>query len=100
MKVLLFGLFSGLMGAFSVAISPLYRVKFRITVLLPAFLLLNLSVHAPAVFRNMEGSVSWNVFMMLHEDAEKNVPVFVIALVLITVGSVSAILWASRRDQL
>lgn len=99
-KVLLFGLFSGLMGAFSVAVSALYRVKFRITVLLPAFLLLNLSVYAPVILRNMEGSVSWNVFVMLHEDAEKNVPVFLIALVWVAVGSVGAMFWASRRDVL
>lgn len=99
-KIVLFGLFSGLMGAFSVAVSALYRVKFRITVLLPVFLLLNLSVYAPVILRNMEGLVAWNVFLMLHEDAVKNVPVFLAALVLVILVSVGGTFWAARRDQL
>lgn len=99
-KIVLFGLFSGLMGAFSVAVSALYRVKFRITVLLPVFLLLNLSVYAPVILRNMEGLVAWNVFLMLHEDAVKNVPVFLAALVLVIFVSVGGTFWAARRDQL
>lgn len=99
-KIVLFGLFSGLMGAFSVAVSALYRVKFRITVLLPVFLLLNLSVYAPVILRNMEGLVAWNVFLMLHEDAVKNVPVFLAVLVLVFLVSVGGTFWAARRDQL
>lgn len=99
-KVLLFGLFSGLMGAFCVAVSAMYRVKYRITVLLPAFLLLNLSVYAPMILRNMEGSVAWNVFLMLHETAVKNVPGFQAALVLVIFVSVGGTCWAARRDQL
>ncbi len=99
-KVLLFGLFSGLMGAFSVAVSALYKVKFRITVLLPVFLLLNLSVYAPMILRNMEGSVAWHIFVMLHEDMDKNVPIFLTGLVLIVVASVGGTFWAARRDQL
>lgn len=99
-KVLLFGLFSGLMGAFCVAVYAMYRVKYRITVLLPAFLLLNLSVYAPMILRNMEGSVAWNVFLMLHETAVKNVPGFLAALVLVIFVSVGGTFWAARRDQL
>lgn len=99
-KVLLFGLFSGLMGAFSMAVSAMYRVKYRITVLLPAFLLLNISVYVPLILRNMEGSVAWNVFLMLHETAVKNVPVFLAALVLVIFVSVGGTFWAARRDQL
>lgn len=97
-KVLLFGLFSGLMGAFSVAVSALYKVKFRITVLLPAFLLLNLGVYAKTIVRSMEGSLAWYSFLMLHEDAEKNIPVFLTALVLVAVVTVGGTFWASRRD--
>lgn len=99
-KVLLFGLFSGLMGAFGVAVSALYRVRFRITVLLPTFLLLNLSVYAHMIFGEMEKSVAWYNFMMLHEDAVKNVPVFLLALVLVIIVSVGGTFWAARRDQL
>lgn len=99
-KLFLFALFSGLMGAFSVAISALYRVKYRITVLLPAFLLLNFSIYVSAIVRNMESSVSWPAFVMLHEDAVKNVPVFLAALVLVIALSVGGTFWAARRDQL
>lgn len=97
-KVLIFGLFSGLMGAFGVAVSALYRVKFRITVFLPTFLLLNLSVYAEAIFGEMEKSVAWHNFVMLHEEAVKNMPVFLVTLVLVILVSVGGTYWASKRD--
>ena len=99
-KVLLFGLFSGLMGAFGVAVSALYRVKFRITVFLPAFLLLNLSVYATAIFREIQESLAWYQFVMLHEEMRGNVLVFLAAVVLVVAVSVGATFWAARRDQL
>ncbi len=99
-KVLLFGLFSGLMGVFSVAVSALYRVKFRITVFLPTFLLLNLSVYAKVIFGEMEKSIAWYNFVMLHEEAVKNMTVFLVTLALVIIVSVSGTFWAARRDQL
>lgn len=99
-KVLLFGLFSGLMGAFGVAVSALYRVKFRITVFLPTFLLLNLSVYAEVIFGEMEKSVAWYDFVMLHEEHVLNLQVFLVALVLVFLVSVGGTFWAARRDQL
>lgn len=99
-KVLLFGLFSGLMGAFGVAVSALYRVKFRITVFLPAFLLLNLSVYATTIFREIQESLAWYQFVMLHEEMRGNVLVFLAAVVLVVAVSVGATFWAARRDQL
>lgn len=97
-KILLFGLFSGLMGAFSVAVSALYRVKYRITVFLPAFLLLNFSMYATVIFGKMDNSMAWNSFVMLHEEEVGNLPVFLSALVLVVFVSVGATVWASRRD--
>ena len=99
-KVLLFGLFSGLMGAFGVAVSALYRVKFRITVFLPAFLLLNLSVYATTIFREIQESLAWYQFVMLHEEMSGHVPVFLAAVVLVVAVSVGATFWTARRDQL
>ena len=99
-KVLLFGIFSGLMGAFGVALSALYRVRFRITVFLPTFLLLNLSVYAEVIFGEKWSSIAWYNFVMLHEDMEKNVPLFLVTLALVILVSVSGTFWAARRDQL
>ena len=99
-KVLLFGLFSGVMGAFGVAVSALYRVKYRITVFLPTFLLLNLSVYAEVIFGDMEKSVAWYNFVMLHEDAVKNMLVFLAVLMLVILVSVGGTFWTARRDQL
>lgn len=97
-KVLLFGAFSGVMGAFGVAVSALYRVKYRITVFLPTFLLLNLSVYAKVIFGDMEKSVAWYNFVMLHEEAVKNMPLFLAALVLVIIVSVGGTYWTSKRD--
>ena len=99
-KVLLFGLFSGVMGAFGVAVSALYRVKYRITVFLPTFLLLNLSVYAEVIFWEMEKSVTWYDFVMLHEEHFLNLRAFLVALVLVFLVSVGGTFWAARRDQL
>ena len=88
------------MGAFSVAVSALYRVKYRITVLLPSFLLLNLSAYAPMLLRRKTASYVWYTFFMLHEEAQKNFVVFSVALVLIVLVTVGGMFWASRRDQL
>lgn len=99
-KVLMFGLFSGLLGAFGVAVSALYRVKYRITVFLPTFLLLNLSVYAEVIFGEMEKSVAWYDFVMLHDGADKNIPVFFTVLVAVGMVSVGGTFWAARRDQL
>lgn len=99
-KIVLFGLFSGLMGAFSVAVSTLYKVKFRITVMLPTFLLLNLSVYAETIFGKMEKTVMWPSFVMLHDGSDKNTPVFLVALMFVGMVSVGGTLWAARRDQL
>lgn len=99
-KVLLFGVFSGVMGVFGVAVSVLYRVKYRITVFLPTFLLLNLSVYAEVIFGEMEKSVAWYNFVMLHEEAVKNMPVFLAVLMLVILVSVGGTFWTARRDQL
>lgn len=99
-KVLLFSLFSGLMGAFSVAVSALYRVKYRITVFVPVFLLLNLSTYSTAIFGGMEKSVAWYNFVMLHEEGVKNWWIFLTVLALIALMSIGAIYWVSKRDQL
>ena len=99
-KALLFGAFSGVMGAFGVAVSALYRVKYRITVFLPTFLLLNLSVYAEVIFGDMEKSVAWYNFVMLHEDAVKNMLVFLAVLMLEILVSVGGTFWTARRDQL
>ncbi len=99
-KTLIFGLFSGLMGAFGVAVSALYRVKYRITVFLPTFLLLNLSVYAEVIFGKMEKSIAWYNFVMLHEEAVKNMPVFLAVLMLMILVSVGGTFWTARRDQL
>ncbi len=99
-KVLLFGIFSGLMGAFGVAVSALYRVKFRITIFLPTFLLLNLGVYAKVFFREMEKSVVWYSFVMLHEEQTKNWMVFIVTLLLVLLVTVGGTIWAAGRDQL
>ena len=99
-KVLLFGLFSGVMGAFGVAVSALYRVKYRITGFLPTFLLLNLSVYAEVIFGEMEKSVTWYDFVMLHEEHFLSLRACLVALVLVFLVSVGGTFWAARRDQL
>lgn len=99
-KVLLFGLFSGLMGAFSVAVSALYQVKLRITVMLPAFLFLNLTVYLPSIWGDVDRSVAWYNFVMLYDEMTKNYLGFVLGLIFVVLVSVGSVWKVSKGDQL
>ena len=48
----------------------------------------------------MEKSIAWYNFVMLHEEAVKNMTVFLVTLALVIIVSVSGTFWAARRDQL
>ncbi len=94
--ILLFGLASGLLGAATVVISSLIRVKYNIFLFLPSLILLNLPLMLPA--DNLPFSVQWYDYLLLFDEEAKSGIFFAIAaailLVFVAVGSVVS----SRKD--
>lgn len=92
---LLFGILSGLLGAFTVAVSSVVRVKYNVFLFLPVFLLLNLS----AMLSPSEGaSFRWYDFFLMFNEQEKNIPVFAAGLLAVIIFSVAAVITSSRKD--
>lgn len=92
---LLFGVLSGLLGAFTVAFSSVVRVKYNVFLFLPVFLLLNLS----AMLSPSEGaSFRWYDTFLMFNEQEKNIPVFAAGLLAVIIFSVAAVITSSRKD--
>lgn len=92
---LLFGVLSGLLGAFTVAVSSVVRVKYNVFLFLPVFLLLNLS----AMLSPSEGaSFRWYDLLLMFNEQEKNIPVFAAGLLAVIIFSVAAVITSSRKD--
>lgn len=92
---LMFAVLSGILGAFTVAVSSVVRVKYNVFLFLPVFLLLNLS----AMLSPSEGaSFRWYDMLLIFNEREKNIVVFVTGLLAILIFSVAATLISSRKD--
>lgn len=86
--ILFFGVVSGLLGSLTVAFSALVRVRLRVFLFLPVYLLLNATVIIHSFLRGIPVSLRWYNYLMLFDDSPKSVPAFIAALfsiVLLTV---------------
>lgn len=87
-----FGVFSGILAGFTFAISSLVRVKYRVLLLLPVFLLLHLSTSFQ--------SLRWYNYVLLFNDEPKNLARFfsvILAVLLLTVIQTAC---ACKKDTL
>lgn len=69
---LLFGVLSGILGMFTVALSFAISTKYRVLLLLPAFLLLNGTSYLNMLMKKGGVSTSWYEYMLLFDDTPKN----------------------------
>ena len=87
MCVVLFGVFSGMLGVFTSVISAVYKVKYNIFLFLPVYVFLNMF---SMLSREKEKSLRWDDFMLLFNEVEKNTYVFmgiwIIFLVILAIG--------------
>ncbi|MCX4372156.1 MAG: hypothetical protein OSJ58_10065 [Dysosmobacter sp.] len=90
-----FGFFAGLLAGFTFSISLVFRVKYRVVLLLPTFLLLHASV---SLFGTTFGR--WFDFVLLFNDATKQFTFASISAVLLAIITVIAVAYASRKDYL
>lgn len=96
-SILLFGMVSGLLGAFTVAISSLVKVKYSVFLLLPIYILLNF----PGMFVTAESlsvSYNWHDYLLLFNDNPKNNLLFVTSILGMIIFIIAATMISSRKD--
>ena len=95
---LLFGAFAGLLAAATVTLSALVRVRFRVLLLLPVFLLLQLTNYVGA-----NGTTSWyNYILFFGEivwgESTRNTPFFLALIAILTAFTLIGTALAARKD--
>lgn len=95
---LMLGFAAGLLGAFTVAFSALVKIRYNVFLFLPVFLLLRGSTLLASYWEDMPASVRWDDYLLLFNDQPKYgwfLPVMLLALTMFSIG---AVYYSSRRD--
>lgn len=94
--ILIFGAVSGLLGAFTVAVSSLIKVKYNVFLFLPVFLLLDL----PGMLMKGKGkfSCNWYDYLLLFNDRVKSTSFFLISTGILLLFVIAASVISSRKD--
>ena len=102
--ILFFGLISGLLGALTAGVSAVFRIKYRITLFLPVFLLLNFTIYLPSLLKelgiieNIKYVTGWYNYLLLFDGEYKNTPVFAGIVLLLLIISLSCMFFAGKED--
>lgn len=97
--ILLFGVFSGVLGMFTVALSAIWNVSYKVLLFLPVFVLLNISVYLSA-YVSLPVSTRWYDYVFLFNDRAKQPWLLVAFLLVLCAVSAVCVWYQSRRDQL
>lgn len=77
-----FSILSGIIAMFTVSISFVISVRYRVALLLPAFILLNLTIYLDKLIEEDTARISWYEYMMLFSNTKKNTAYAVIAIMI------------------
>lgn len=94
---LLFGMISGLLSMLTAAVSSVVKVKFRVLLLLPVFLFLNISVYLSGLVEN-GSSIKWYDYILLFNDAPKSLAFYAVAMAIALAGVLVGAIWGGNRD--
>lgn len=72
LATLFFGVISGVLSMFVVAISYLFEIKYRVVLLLPVYLLLNCTVYIDNFMSAGMPAISWYHYILLFDGVTKN----------------------------
>lgn len=95
----LFGILSGLLAAFTTAISACVRIKFSIVLFLPVFLLLYATIYLSNL-ASVSCTLSWYHYFFLFDEVEKNAFFYAVGISALILCSVWMISRSSRMDDL
>lgn len=93
---LLFGIYSGVLAAFTVAVSSLFKFIYRSFLFLPVFVLLHITLilsNSVSVYRT-----EWYHYFLLFDDEPKNIMAFVMVMVVLSGFTVYGIYRGGKKD--
>ena len=99
-STLFFGVFSGILGMFTVALSMILKVRYKIFLFLPVFVLLNISLYFSEIIKCVPFSVRWFDYVYIFNDAEESGAFFIVAVVMLMAVSFFCVFYKGRRDHL
>lgn len=94
----LFGMISGVFGAFTAAFSSIVKIKYNVYLFLPVFFILNGTVLFAEALPEGIGSIRWYDYLLIFNDEPKNYIFSAMGLISILLFSVVSIRISARRD--
>ncbi|MDR2043411.1 MAG: hypothetical protein LBQ15_03410 [Clostridium sp.] len=92
---LLFGIVSSILACFTVAFSSIVRVKYRVILFLPVFVLLYATMYLPRGISTMK----WYDYLLLFHDEPKSALFLIAGLSILILFSLFSTLWSSRKER-
>ena len=97
---LFMGIVSGILASFTVAFSSIVRVKYRIILFLPVFVLLYATIYLQNILPSWIPTIKWYDYLLLFNDEPKSYLFLITGLLALVFFSFIAILLSSRKEQL
>ena len=98
--ILLFGVFSGILGMLTIALSMILKVRYKIFLFLPVFVLLNISLYFSEIIKRVPFSVRWLDYVYIFNDVEKSGIFCAGAVLALIVVSLGCVFYKERSDHL
>lgn len=93
-----YSVFSGLLGAFTSAVSGFVRIRYRIFLFLPVYLLLQISGILSELFDKIHYSTKWYDYILLFNDESKNVGFAFFFFGIVVVFTIIGTICGGKRD--
>lgn len=97
---LFMGIVSGILASFTVAFSSIVRVKYRIILFLPVFVLLYATIYLQNILPSWIPTIKWYDYLLLFNDEPKSYLFLITGLLALVFFSFIATLLSSRKEQL
>ena len=98
--ILFWGVTSGIIGMFTVALSGIISFRFKILLFLPVYILLNIPAYMPQITDKLPFVVNWYNYIFLFDDHVKNNVFFISFLIILFIISIVCSVIKGRGDQL
>ena len=98
--ILFWGVTSGIIGMFTVALSGIILFRFKILLFLPVYILLNIPAYMPQITDKLPFVVNWYNYIFLFDDHVKNNVFFISFLIILFIISIVCSVIKGRGDQL
>ena len=98
--ILFWGITSGIIGMFTVALSGIISFRFKILLFLPVYILLNIPAYMPQITDKLPFVVNWYNYIFLFDDHVKNNVFFISFLIILFIISIVCSVIKGRGDHL